>query len=343
MTLTIAIVGSVGPPPSGRSPTGGGQSSAIVLEKTLRHAGFDARFVKWQAIGSPDILYLNSVGMNGEKNKELNKKRLEKILDYYYKIPMVLCVHDFLESKTFKDSHFVLSQLDWSAVVTVEPQKPFMDYVKKIYPNAKHYVGIRHPWEFNEDQFCDRSAFKNVVANTARFASTKRSGLILEIAARVKKKKFIMASREKGVYWYNAIKDHPLRKHAMFFGQDGFEDYYDVLKSAAFMIDLTYFWTKAGADGQRTQHTTLEAINCGCIPINFDTWKFDDGYEAIWLPAPKKEGGRFVYDVEKYSSIVSKAKYDYELAKYNYNHMKKIQDYRVIAKEFKELFQNLSL
>lgn len=337
MKKKISIVGS------SDSVTGGGWVGCKSLEKTLCHVGFDAKLVKWKDIGSPDIVLFNCIGMNGEKDKENNRKRLEKIISYYCKIPMVVIINDILEQKTFKDSYFVLGSLDWSAIISVEPSQRFMDYVKRAYPNGKIYAGIRHPWEFKEEQFEDRSSFKNVIANTARFAGTKRSDIILEIASRLRKKKFILASREKGVYWYRKIKDHPLRKHATFYGEAGYKHHYDVLKGAGFMIDLTYFWTKEGISGQRTQFTSLEAINCGCIPINFENWRWKDGYEGVWLPEPKKEGGRFAYKIDEYVEIIKRAKYDFELAKYNYNQMKKTQDYKVIGKELKRLFDNLTI
>lgn len=321
---------------------GGAFNGIQTLEYALRSVGLDANFVQWKNIGTPDLLYVHSVGMNGEKNEELNQKRLDTIMSYYGKVPMVLCVHDFTEPRTFSHSYAALKDLTWDAIISIEPQQEFMDYTVKMYPKARAYHAIRHPWIFDDKYFGDRSKSAKNIVNTARFASTKRTSVILDIAKELSHdRNFILASREKGIYWFRNLKDHPNRKCVTWMGEAGFGHFYDVLKNAGFMIDLTYFWTKDGVDGGRSQQTALEAINCGCVPINFSVWSWPEGYEAIWLPPPTRQGNSFVFDVKEYSKIIKGAGYSFAIAKRNLERMKEISDHRVIARKYKRLFDEL--
>ena len=317
---------------SGEGSFGGAITYTKYLIKALEYAGYDASFVNHTKIGDPDAVIMVSIGIHGEKNPENNKRRLENINSKIGKIPFILIRHGVTELRIFKSSYDFFKDKEFDLIVSVENTESMFEHIKSNM-KFKKLVYIGHPFEFTES-LSDKTEYKDWIASSARFAGCKNNDKVLEIADAINPhKKFNIWGEEKGIYWFRAIKNSPFRNHSVFRGR--YTDYREIYKDSAFGIDLTYIHNGKFVDSNRTQYTVIEAIDCGSIPIGFEVWKSEGGYEGVWLPSPTKNGNRIIYDINSMCEIIKNAHYSYDMAKYNYDLLSSLCDYRVIAGEFK--------
>jgi hypothetical protein len=318
---------------SGEGTFGGAITYVKYLKKGLECAGFDVDFTSHSKIGDPDCIILASLGLNGEKNPEVNKKRLDCIGEKLGKIPFVLIRHGVTELRTFKNSYEFFKDKVFDLIVSVEDTKDMNDHITKTMKfNKLVYIG--HPFEFT-NSLENKEKYKDWVASSARFAGCKNNDLVLQMSDSIfPDKKFNIWGEEKGIYWYHAIKNSPYREKSVFRGR--YTDYKEIYKDSAFGIDLTYIHSGSFVDGNRTQYTVIEAVDCGVIPIGFDVWKSENGYDGIWLPSPSKKGNRIVFDEEKIFEIVKNSEYDWDMAINNFKKLSDLCDYKKIGLKFKE-------
>lgn len=325
---------------------GGGVTYAKQMKKALDEAGADCDLTTYDKIGDPDVLLLGSIGVNGENGKSAaaaNAKRFEVLDRYYGRIPIAVVVHTTTELSVFRKSRDYWDGKEFDAVIIIDESEALTSYVAKNF-RSKRTVCIRHPFEFNDEFFEDKTPHRNNVASTARIAGSKRTDMILKMAHR-SKKKFEIWSAEKGIYWYHQIKCAPEYDPSYFKGEHGSYvgiPYNVPYEENAFCIDLTLFSYGKLYDGGRTQYSTLEAIDCGLIPIGFDVWKegWDDCYDGVWLPAPKKNGNRYVWELDEYLRIIDGSRYEYDMAVDNRERMKEICDLEKIGTEVRELLES---
>jgi|ADurb_H2B_02_Slu_FD_contig_71_285720_length_6075_multi_2_in_0_out_0_6 hypothetical protein len=318
---------------SGEGSFGGAITYTRYLMKSLELIGYDVSFVNHSKIGDPDAVIMVSIGIHGEKNPEANKRRLENIDNKFGKIPFILIRHGVTELRIFKSSYEFFKDKEFDLIISVEDTPQMFEHItEKMKFKKLKYIG--HPFEFT-DSFCNKKDYKDWIASSARFAGCKNNDKVLQIADTIyPDKKFNVWGEEKGIYWFRAIKDSPFREKSIFRGR--YTDYREIYKDSAFGIDLSYIHSGKFVDGNRTQYTVIEAIDCGAIPIGFDVWKSEGGYDGVWLPSPHKKGNRIIYDLEAASEIIRKAEYSYDMAKHNYDTLSEKCDYRVIAEHFKK-------
>lgn len=328
---------------------GGGASYAKFMQKALQRNNFDAElFDKSTDIKKPDVIFLTSIGMNGESSKggEIkNRDRLLSISKWFGKVPFILTVHDVTEKNTFKNSFKFFKDFEFDAIILIENTKKFREYVDDNFNYKKLYT-IRHPFEFNDKNFKNRINEQNRIISTARIASTKRTGLLLDISKNISelksRKQITIAGKESGIYWYHSIKDHPNREFANFIGS--YDSYWNVMNNFSFAIDLTLFRSSCKnkyISGGRTQYTILEAIDCGLIPIGFDIWRWDEGYNGIWLNTPDLKKNKITFDPQEYAEVINDAKYCFDVALDNREKMKKISDLKIIGREIEKVIKDI--
>jgi hypothetical protein len=321
---------------------GGGVTYARELDKALNLVGVENRLTTFDDIGSPDVLILGSIGMNGENGKSAesrNKKRFAALDEYYGKIPFVLVAHDTTELRTFRKSREYFSDKKFSAIVSVGDSPAAHESIQSNF-KADIVRCIRHPFSFDHPElFKDKTPYKNKVCSTSRIAGAKRTHLVLQLANECEKD-FEIWSAEKGVYWYHTIKSSHIYDPSFFYG--AWEEHGRPYHENAFCIDLTLFAYKGMYDGERTQYSILDAIESGCIPIGFDCWRWDDGYEGVWLPSPKKNGNKFIWEFELYKEIIDSAEYDFEMAQRNLLKIMDMCNIVKIGEEFKQLLLSIN-
>lgn len=318
----------------------GAQRHAIYLEKALKLVGMDAELLDLEDIDDPDILLFEAMGMAFDSEVHINKdgKKLEKVIELMGKIPFVLVRHSVADRNVFKHSFSFFENFIWDLIVSVTDLESFLSLIKEEN-KFKKLVYIDHPFEFDDKWFADRSEHKDIILSPTRIASCKRVHLVLDVARILHgKKKFLIAGREEGIYWYETIKEHPNRTCATFVGE--YEDVASLYQSSAFAMDMTYLY-RYGRVQTCKQFTLLESIGCGNMPIIFDNWKHKDGFRAIWLPLPERKGNRIIFDAERYAEIVRNSKYDFEVVKENREFLKKEHDLEKIGNQYKEEFRRL--
>lgn len=312
------------------------------MNAALQSVGVDSQLVSYKDIGDPDILFLASVGVNGENGKsaaKANETRFQTLDRYYGKIPFVLAAHDVTELSTFRKSRDYFQDKVFDAILPVGESEAMMDSLRLNF-RSKHIYCVRHPFKFDDSLFKDRSEFSNNVCSSSRIAGAKRTDIILKLAT-ISEKNISIWSAEKGVYWYHAIKTSPLYDQKYFRG--AWVEQGEPYLESAFCIDLTLFLYSKGDlfDGNRTQYSIIEAIESGSIPIGFDCWKYPEGYEGIWLPTPKRKGRKLIWEIEKYNEIINSAEYDFEMAKRNKQRLSEACEYSKIGWKVKNIFQGL--
>lgn len=318
----------------------GAHAHAIRTIEALQRVGVEAKLVEADDIGDPDILFFDSIGISLENksNIEGNKKRLEEIEKYMGKIPFVLVRHSISEHSVFKRSFEYFVDFVWDLIVSTGKSDGILSLIKEEN-KFKKLVSIDYPFDFDDKHFENKSKYANTISAPARIASCKRTHLILDVAEILHgKKKFLIAGYEGGLYWYRQIKEHPNRKYVEFIG--GYKDFTFPYENSAFAIDLTYL-QRYGRVQQCKQYVFLESISCGNIPILFDFWRYDGGFEAVWLPSPKKEGRSIVFNVKEYAEIIRDFKYDFDMAVENKRLLKKELSVEKIGNQYKDEFNKL--
>jgi len=318
---------------------GGGVSHTINSVKAMQAVGIDAELVTSHTIGEPDIVFMDSIGMIGEKDTQANERRLEKIMEYWGKVPFVTARHGVSESRIFKHSFEFFKDKIWDLIISTEESEDMFRLIEREH-RFRTMAFVERPFEFKAEDFEDKSAYKNTITSSARFACCKHNDLVLDIAKILyPQKRFLMAGYEKGVYWYRAVKEHSNREYVCFIG--GYEDFTQPFLAAAFAIDLSYIRKGEFLNRGGKQYTHIEAIACGCIPIVFDIWRHPESFEAIWLPAPTREGNRIIFDIERYAEIIGKSVYDFNMAVKNRKIVEKRCNLRTVGEHYKRLFESI--
>jgi len=318
---------------------GGGVSHAINSVKAMKVVGIEAELVTPNTIGEPDILFMDSIGMIGEKDTKANEKRLEKIMKYWGSVPFVTVRHGVTESRIFKHSFEFFKDMVWDLIISAENSKDMFELIAEEHKFHRLRF-VERPFDFKDEYFRDKSAVEKLILSPARFAGCKHNDLILDIAKLLfTEKMFLMAGYEQGISWYRSIREHPNREYASFIG--GYEDYSCPFSRCAFGIDLSYIHRGKFVNREAKQYVQIETIACGCIPIVFDIWQEKTGFKAVWLPSPKKEGRSIIFDVEKYAEIIRDFKYDFGMAVENRELLKKELDMEKIGNQYKDEFNKL--
>jgi len=306
----------------------------------LKKVGVDAKLVDLDDIGTPDILLFEAMGPTFENEVRVNKygKRLKKIIEYMMEKPFVLVRHSVADRNVFKHSFSFFENFDWDLIVSVTDLESFLSLVKEEH-KFERLVHIDHAFEFDDRRFTDKSEYKNTILSPTRIASCKRTHLVLDIAkALYDKKRFFIAGREEGIYWYRVIKEHPNKAYATFVGE--YENVDFLYQKSAFALDMTCLYRNGRVQSCK-QFTLLESIDCGSMPIIFDNWKREGEFRAIWLPLPERKGRSIIFDVERYVEIIKNSKYDFEITKEDRELLKKKHDLEKIGNQYKEEFVRL--
>jgi len=318
----------------------GAHRHATYMIKALQKVGVDAKLVDFGDLGDPDILVFEAVGtaFEDEIRADGGKKRLGKIVEYMGKIPFVLIRHSIFDRSVFKRSFSFFEDFVWDLVVSVNDSVDMLSLIREEN-KLKKLVHIDHPFEFDDRRFADRSEYGNIILCPARIASCKRTHLIFEIAKMLHgKRKFLIAGREDGIYWYRQIKDHPDRGYVTFVGE--YEDVASLYQNSAFAIDMAYLYRHEQVQKSK-QFTLLESIDCGNMPIIFDSYQYEGGFSAVWLPLPERKGNRIIFDTERYAEIIGNSKYDFGVVKESRELLKKEHDLEKIGNQYKEEFRRL--
>lgn len=320
---------------------GGGISHAKHAAEAMRRVGLDAKVVSYSDIGDPDIIFMDSIGITGEKGKGAagNEKRLDKLMRYWGKVPFVAVRRGVTESVIFKQSFEFFRDKVWDLMVAGDSSKEVMELIEKEH-KFKKLVAIGRAFDFKDEYFEDKSEYGDVIVSPSRFACCKHNNTILDIAKILRGERvFLMAGYEKGIYWYRAIKEHSNRGCAAFIG--GYDDFVVPYSCSAFGIDLTYIQRGKYVNRGHRQHTQIETIACGNIPIVYDVWNYPPTFEAVWLPSPKKEGRKRVYHVEECADIIRGSKYDFDMAVRNRELLKEMLDMEKVGNQYKAEFEEL--
>ena len=318
------------------------------LIKALNMVGFETELVTPKTmsdldVGDSDIILLTNIGwaneMSNKGQAEISKKRLEVLDKYYGKVPFVLVVHDIAGRLFFKRSYEYFDDKTFDLIVSVEDSDDMFTFIVQT-SKFKDLVYIGHLFEFDDENFKDKSQYHKRIVNSARIGSSKKTNVVFEIARELEgKRKIFVTGEEQGTYWYFGLREHPDKKYVEFTGE--YTDFREIYKDVAFGMDLSWFRKGNLLSRSRTQYTVIEAVDCGVIPIGFDVWRSENGYEGIWLPSPKKEGRRTIFDAKKYAEIIGNFEYDFDMAKRNREFLKKHCDPRTVGERFKHFLDKL--
>lgn len=321
----------------------GAQRHAIYLEKALKMVGLDAELVDFDHIDvNTDILIFEALGFAFENEMRSgdgkSSRRMEKIAELMGKMSFVLVRHSVSDRSVFKNAFSLFEDFIWDLIV---PTNDFADMISLIEEEHrfKKLVYIDYPFEFDDERFLNKSEYENTILSPSRIASCKRTHIILDVARMLYgKKKFIIAGREDGIYWYRVIRECPNKKYATFVGE--YDDFVSLYKNSAFAIDLMYLY-KYGRVQKSKQYTFFECIDCGTMPIAFDTYKRSEDFEAVWLPAPERKGNRVIFEVERYVEIIENSKYNFGALKEGREFLKRKHNLEEIGNRFKKELMKL--
>ena len=312
---------------------GGVMAYSRNLGKALALHGFAPRFIySVKEIDAPDFLIMASLGDTGDlaPNEKRRVHRAETIQALKGEVPVVMVRHSVITGRgVFNNSRQLFEDFEFDLIVSVEDTED-MKVCLEVDHKFNRVAFIPHPYLFREELFADRSAVGKVVLSSARIDSPKKTAWILEMlkVERLREaKKFIMSGAESGVYWFRAIKPHPMYLKAEWLGAHTQDDYPELHARAGFVIDLSWLACRRTGllSGGRTQYTTLQAVECGNVPVGFEVWR-SPSYDGVWLPNPTKKGAGFKFDAEASAEILASAEYDFELAQQNLRVAKEIHD-----------------
>jgi hypothetical protein len=248
-----------------------------------------------------------------------------------------MIVNDVNEFRTYRNSisYYNSEGIKFSAVLAVDNSTILLKKIEEKL-NFDSIELIRHPFDFDTGTFEDKTKWRNYISSNSRMTSIKKTHIMLDVAARLGNKAITVYGREKGLYWYNTLSKHPNKNAVMWGGEFG--HWSEPFREAAFGIDLAFYFAEGLSEGKRTQWTTIEAIACGAIPIGFDTWRWENGYDGIWLPSPDKIGAKFNYDLDGYAEAIESCEYEFDMAVSNLESMRNHCDPNRVGKDYLELF-----
>lgn len=342
MKIDILAHGNPIPFQAGKShPYGGAVAYAAHIANALAEDGCDIRFVLNDARPreDTDIILLASLGLDKERHDQgasYARTRIQHLQELSPKIPTFICIHGTVDFRFFRQTIQLINTIPYKGIILMGNSKAVVEACDNFLEPVPKIV-IPLPYQFKKEYLTDRTKFSKTIASPARISSFKGTGKVLDLAKELPKFKWLIRGKREGLFWGHNLRLHPHveGKNLSWIGDPEF--YMDAYKDAAFAIDLTLLWYQCLLEGQRAQYSTLESVNSGLIPITWKHW--DSGYwKGIFLPSPVKKRS-IRYNDEAYITQLKGIKYDWNLAKKNYNAMRRVHDYEFILPQYMSLFK----
>jgi hypothetical protein len=320
---------------------GGVTTSFPIVRSILRDSGVDAVHIKDLSRDAYndniDLLLFYTLGVAGEDNDRSKATAwIEFINRNMLYLPMVVILHDVKQVDQYPYTYEATKEILWDGIITHESGDAILWWIAKHF-HHRHLHRINHPFFFVDSNFRNKKSFDKNIASTTRIAKAKHQEIVLEIASYLKDYMVSIYSSTDVPFYSDVLRKHTQHDLVKWIGQ--YSSYSEALAQQAFAIDLCIWESGGAASGARTQYSILEAIDCGCIPIGFDIWQYDGGYDGIWLPTPSLGGTGLSFTPEKYADIISSYKYDFEVAIENKRRMKEQCDPALIGQQLKTILE----
>lgn len=311
---------------------GGLRTFALNINNMFQSNGVESKIINDINFSNGQVILMMAIGtLMKSKKEELNEK-LSKI-----RKPLYVVVNDLRELTVYKTNYSgYFENTKIAGVVSITKKSDVVEFIKNNF-NSEKIICVNHPFEFSNN--FDFEKRENSITSGARFASSKKIIYTSNIFSHLPKRYDLrMYGEEKGIYWYRCLKEDEnfkslvKKKIALL---KGYAAPSEIYSDSQFFIDLTIFCHKKIFDGQRSQYTFLEGVDCLALPIQFDVWRYSE-INGIWLKTPKDKG-EFLNNLEEYLTEIKEYKYDLEKAISNKKKLIKIHSYENCFPEFKEI------